>query len=270
VDNASVSSPEPWDDIDSIDDSISSTTTTPPNPNKSRYRFDDTILDYHDRIIVVKVFSHQLNKDFTLRIPGMQPAPNMFVTSSNQYADNAADQAMKLFESYDMTSNKHCFYPPFSPKWSFSFEGGLTNKGATKVLHEKIDEELTLRQQLRVKQGLFLCIPYHSLRTDQIGEESILRNLYKITAMCWTRSGYCDPKLPQYIWSFWRHSAHNAHKIDTIPANIPKDWKKNASICDNIIKACPLKIEDALRKLYDFISHREQQCSKNECTLKSN
>jgi hypothetical protein len=164
-----------------------------------------------------------------------------------------------------------------------------------------MDEELILRQQLRVKQGLFLRMtPFHSLRSDQIGDESILRNLFKMTAMCWTRSGYRDPQLPHYIWSFWRHSAHNAHIIDNLSVSIPKDWKKNPDICDNIIKACPFcsdfdnknnktgnlehlhlycpsrhlqrvrhycntKIEDALHKLYDFISYREKNCSRQEC-----
>ena len=301
IDDSTADSIEPWDEDDSTVESTSSMTPTLQAPTKNRYRFDDTMLDCHGRIIVVKVYSHQLNKDFTVKTAGMQPSPNMFVTSSNQYADNAADQAMKIFENYDMTEYKQCFYPPFSPRWSFSFEGCITNKGATKVLQDKMDEELIQRQQLRVKQGLFLRMsPFHSLKTDQIGDESILRNLLKMTAMCWTRSGYRDPKLPQYIWSFWRHSAYNAHKIDTIPATIPKDWKKNANICDNIIKACPFcssfdvennkkgnlehlhlycpsrhlkrvrdrynaNIEDALRRLYDFISYREKNCAYNEC-----
>ena len=101
------------------------------------------MIDCHDRVIVVKVYSHQLNNDFTIRVPG-KPCPNLFATSSNQYADNAADQAMKLFKAYDMSTSNQCSYPPFSPRWFFSFEGRLTNKGATKVLHEKIYEELIL------------------------------------------------------------------------------------------------------------------------------
>jgi hypothetical protein len=35
------------------------------------------------------------------------------------------------------------FYSPFSPRWIFTFNGH-TNKGATKVFPEKMDEELDL------------------------------------------------------------------------------------------------------------------------------
>jgi hypothetical protein len=100
-----------WDDDASSIDSISVENTTPQAITKNRFRFDDTMLDCHDRIIVVKVYSHQLNKDFTIRVPGKEPSPNMFAISSNQYADNAADQAMKLFKSYDMSNNDQCLIP---------------------------------------------------------------------------------------------------------------------------------------------------------------
>ena len=231
------------------------------------------------------------------------------MVSGNQYADNAAGQAKKLFSAYDMCDGQYCYYPPFSPRWSFSFEGCLTTKGATKVWHEKLDDELILRQQLRSKQGLFLRMnSFNSLSTSQIGDESILRNLMKMTAMCWTRSVYRNPQLANHIWSFWRHSAHNAQIIDTLPVTIPKNWKKNPYICDDIIKACPFcstftgknskgnlehlhiycpsrhlqrvrsycneKLEKAIHNLYDYVSYRESNCSMQErnrmCTLQEN
>ena len=240
-DDTSVVSLQSWDDDATSSESDTTDTTHPKDTPKNRYRFDSTMLDcLIDRVIIIKVFSHQLEKNFAVKTPGKTKNPNLYVVSGNQYADNAAGQAKKLFSAYDMCDGQYCYYPPFSPRWSFSFEGCLTTKGATKVWHEKLDDELILRQQLRSKQGLFLRMnSFNSLSTSQIGDESILRNLMKMTAMCWTRSVYRNPQLANHIWSFWRHSAHNAQIIDTLPVTIPKNWKKNPYICDDIIKACP-------------------------------
>ena len=110
--------------------------------------------DNLDRIIVIKVYSHQLNADFTIKTLNKHPKPNLFVVSANQFADNAATQARLISRTLANNIDKMS-YPPFSPRWCFSFEGLLTNKGATRVLHEKMDLELFLRQQIRKKQGLF-------------------------------------------------------------------------------------------------------------------
>jgi hypothetical protein len=228
TDDVSIASSHSTNSDSSLTSSDASLSATPQKPAKNRYRFDETMLDCLERILIVKVFSHQLNNNYSIKVQGKQPSPNIFSATANQIADNAATQAKKLFQSYDMTEVDHCAYPPFSQRWSFSFEGNLTNKGATKVLHEKLDDEMVLRQQLRDKQGLFLRMsPFNSLRAPQIGEESILRNLMKMTATCWTRSIYRYPPLANYVWSFWRHSTHNAHIIHMLPNTIPKNWKKN-------------------------------------------
>jgi hypothetical protein len=150
---------------------------------KTRYRFDPDMYDLLGRIIVVKVFSHQLNADFTIKNSGKEPKPNLFVVSANQIADNAATQAQRI----SIGSGSHIktiYYPPFSPRWSFTFEGCITNKGATKILKSKIDEELFLRKQHREKQGLFHRLFYfNGLKADLIGDESLLRNIIKQTAM---------------------------------------------------------------------------------------
>jgi hypothetical protein len=84
----------------------------------------------------------------------MQPMPNLFITSGNQIADNAATQAKEI-PNHQPEDLNQIFYPPFSPRWCLSFEGCITNKGATKVWHEKVDEELSLRLQHRNKEGAF-------------------------------------------------------------------------------------------------------------------
>jgi hypothetical protein len=90
----------------------------------------------------------------------------MFISSANQIADNAATQAQMLYENQHENLIDTCFYPPFSPRWIFSFEGYLINKGAQGVL-------------LRMSS-------FNSLKSEQIGEESILMNIMKLTAPCWT------------------------------------------------------------------------------------
>jgi hypothetical protein len=39
--------------------------------------------------------------------------------------------------------------------WSFTYDGLINGKGATKTFYQKLDEELSLRLQHRHKQGLF-------------------------------------------------------------------------------------------------------------------
>jgi hypothetical protein len=63
---------------------------------KSRFTFNHSIYDFLGNIIILKVFSHQLNKDFEVAIMGKSPQPNMFIASANQTADNAANQAHHL------------------------------------------------------------------------------------------------------------------------------------------------------------------------------
>jgi hypothetical protein len=80
---------------------------------------------------------------------------------------------------------------------------------------------------------------YNSINSDQIGEESMLRSIMKITAPCWTQCIYRYPPLANQIWVYWRNLDCNDCIRDTLSENIAKDWRKNSEICDNIIKACP-------------------------------
>jgi len=84
----------------------------------------------------MKVYSHQLNNDFLIASAGKSLQPNMFVVSANQIADNTAEQPRHL-ATFSLDWDK-LFYPPFSPQWSFSFDRSRTNKGVTKLFHEKL------------------------------------------------------------------------------------------------------------------------------------
>jgi len=102
--------------------------------------------DFLGQIIMVKVKSHQLNADFTPRVYSKEFCPNLFVTSANQTADNATNQAQTIYKNRTEANMEYYYYPPFSPKWKFSFDGRLINKGAMKLFYVKYDEELILRQ----------------------------------------------------------------------------------------------------------------------------
>jgi endonuclease YncB( thermonuclease family) len=97
------------------------------------------------RIIIIKLASHQLHPDFTINKAKKGPVLNLFITSANQLAANAATQVHMIYERQFGRISATCFYPPFSPRWNFSFKGCLINKGATKVFYDKLDEELGLR-----------------------------------------------------------------------------------------------------------------------------
>ena len=86
-----------------------------------------TMLDVLEHITIIKVYSHQLNKDCSVKHTGEYPRPNLFIVSANQYADNAANQARKVIDDVP-SSFETLYYPPFSLRWSFSFEGCVTNK----------------------------------------------------------------------------------------------------------------------------------------------
>jgi hypothetical protein len=59
----------------------------------NRYHFDNTMHDALGWLNIVKVYSHQLNDDFSIKEENKSPAPNMFAASANQIADNAATYA---------------------------------------------------------------------------------------------------------------------------------------------------------------------------------
>jgi hypothetical protein len=238
--------------------------------------------DILERIIVLKAFSHQLNHDFTYKYPKIQPSPSLCIVSANKYTDNAANQARKIIKVLPRDFES-IFFPPFSPRWSFTFEGCITNKGAMKVFQEKLDEELDLHLQHR---------PKHGLTANQIGNESLHCNIIKMTAPCWTQSIYRYPPLANHIWQSCRAKLPIEER-GNISINIPKVWKKIPDIANDIIKACPFctslnyntrrrignlehlqvycaspilvgarsfchqKIENAIYELYNFASIRE-------------
>jgi hypothetical protein len=227
-------------DDESITSQISNAYPLQQQLTKDRYRFDQTMYDCLGHATIIKVYSHQLKSDFLVKTAGKNPAPNLFSVSANQIADNTANYAQIVYSTLAGDSYDYIFYPPFSPEWCFAFEGKLVNKGATRLFNLKLDEELLMRLQHRPKQGLFARLySFNSLNSDHIGEETIYRNLVKMTAMCWTRSTYLDANLIQLLWQHWRNSPQNVSIIDLIPNNIPKRWKNIPMISNNVIRACP-------------------------------
>jgi len=102
-----------------------------------RYRFNSSMYDILGHATVVKVYSHQLNEDFSIKDLSKTPAPNMFTVSANQIADNAATFAQRFYSFANLRLPDKLYYPPFSPEWCFSFEGNLINKGASQYFHIK-------------------------------------------------------------------------------------------------------------------------------------
>ena len=297
-----------WDDDSATNTSCSTEDPrlAPSQPTNSRYRFDHSMYDLLDPKVVIKVFSHQLNEDFTVKNVGNMPKPNLFVVSANQIADNAATQAHRL-NTTSAPSTTKVYYPAFSPRWSFTFDGCITNKGATKVLHKKVDEELCLRKQHREKQGLFhRLFAFNGLKADHIGDETLLRNIMKQTAACWTRSLYRHPPLVKQVYDQWWFDQSEDFKLNNPEMeNLDlKHWKKTTYVRELIIKRCPFcppfknmdeirsgnlehlhlycrnahlvktrsycheKIEDAIHALYNFASLHERNLTfkENICT----
>jgi len=83
-------------------------------PERSRHYFDSSMYDALGHVIIVKVFSHQLNDGFTTNYPTKQPRYNLFVVYANQAVDNAVTQARDIIKT--ATDSFHQIsYPPFSP-----------------------------------------------------------------------------------------------------------------------------------------------------------
>jgi len=205
---------------------------------KNRSRFDTSMFDVLERNIILKVYSHQLNADFSLKKTEKNPRPNLFITSANQIMDNAASQAREVIHTIPPFFNQ-VFYLAFSPQWCFTFECRVTNKGATTVLHEKIDDELYFRLLHRPKQGLFYrLLPFIGLNLEQIGNESLMHNVAKQTAPCWTRYTYRHPPTVNCIWKIWWSNLSSEEQENT-PKDIPGGWQKIPTIANNIIKRCP-------------------------------
>jgi hypothetical protein len=96
--------------------------------------------------IILKVFSHQLTKNFMVKTHGKHPAPNPFITSGNQYACNAAEQCHKLkptlpteAQHQPKLAHEICM-APFSPRFAFKHEGYTSSKSTSTILKEKPTE----------------------------------------------------------------------------------------------------------------------------------
>ena len=137
-------------DIDEDQNSYASAELKTHQKRLARFTFNHNMYNTLTNTIIMKVFSHQLDADFQTSITGKTPKPNMFVVSGNQIADNTVEQARRIYTQSHQLEQDKLFYPPFSPKWTFSFQGGLTNKGATKVFQEQLDMELIYRHQCRL------------------------------------------------------------------------------------------------------------------------
>jgi hypothetical protein len=64
------------------------------------------MVDLLGRFIILKVFSHQLNEDFSIKITGKQPNPNLSVILANQIVDNATKQAAQILSPHEKNMNK--------------------------------------------------------------------------------------------------------------------------------------------------------------------
>jgi len=80
-------------------------------------------------------------------------------------------------------------------------------------------------------------MPFNGLKAEQIGNESLLWNIIKGTAPCWTQAIYQYPLLIDQIWKRWRAKSCETERAST-PTKIPKNWRNIPQIADNIIKKC--------------------------------
>jgi hypothetical protein len=71
------------DDYASTDEFSSDDEYYVPPSNKKRNHFDSSMFDTLEKIIIIKVFSHQLKADFCIKHPGQMPSPDLFITSVN-------------------------------------------------------------------------------------------------------------------------------------------------------------------------------------------
>ncbi len=152
-----------------------------------------------------------------------------------------------MFKDWGWKDLNHCGYPPFSPNWCFSFEGKLVIKGATKVLYEKIDDKLIQRLRHQPKQGVLQHMVYRY------------------------------PPLANHTWTYWRNLEQNKNVRDTIPIQIPKNWKKNEHICNEVVLACPFcnsyESSNGIRKgnlkhLHLFCPSMHLKKARTECNQK--
>lgn len=184
-------------------------------------------------------------------------------------------------------------------------DGQVTNQGATKILQQKVDDEIFLRLQHREKQGLFYqLIDFVGLRAEYIGNEFLLRTIIELVAPCWTRCIYRYPPLAKLIWKIWYMNLPPEIQRTTSP-ELPNGWQKIPATAELIIKKCPFcndcnhnpapkvgnlehlhvycsspvlekarkhchdKLKTAIYELYDFAAIQEYNVPFSEATRKT-
>jgi hypothetical protein len=67
---------------------------------------------------------------------------------------------------------------------------------------------------------------------EQIGEETLLQSIMKMTAPCWTRCIYRYPPLAHQAWIYWEklRKDENENYTDELPNDLPKNWRKYPNI----------------------------------------
>ena len=89
------------------------------------------------------------------------------------------------------------------------------------------------------KQGVsFRLLPFIGLNAQQIGDESMLRNIVKMRALCWTRFLYRYPLFVAKAWESWHYSLTPDEQAN-VPATLPKDWRKDKWASDSVLRVCP-------------------------------
>jgi hypothetical protein len=84
-----------WDEDEEDDDTEEEPTQVHATAHKIQYKFTKDMVDLIGIHIILKVFSHQLTKNFMVNTHGKHPAPHPYITSGNQYPDNVAEQCHK-------------------------------------------------------------------------------------------------------------------------------------------------------------------------------
>lgn len=94
-----------------------------------------------------------------------------------------------------------------------------------------------------------------------------------MTPPCWTCSIYRFPPLCKQIWNNWRKTHATEFNALDLPLTLPKKWRDNPEICNNIIKACPfcnqdnynVKKKGNLEHLHSYCTSRFLQETREHC-----
>ena len=293
-----------WNEDEEDDNTDEEPTQTHATEHKTRYKFTKDMLDLIGIHIILKVFSHQLTQNFMVNSHGKHPAPNPFITSGNQYADNAAEQCHKLkptlpteAQNQPKLAHEICM-APFSPRCVFTHEGYTASKSASAILKEKANRELILRLQHRRSHGLLQhLLPFIGLEFNELGEETMGRDIIRNTAPCHTRKIYTNSDLASNIYRRYYLHLSEEEKENNL-THLDSQWQSNQATvavikkCPFCDKACPGnlthlhlycrndllinarhfcydQIENAMEKIYKLAATEEQRTNKGNCQINS-